>query len=157
MTIDWFHVIDLLLQGPTGWLSLVLGAAATTAAGYFSARRRYKNVRLSTHAYVGGEKGFETRNESDIDDMFRCFERYDDKVKGLIEEFNRSKGGARADIGAHVVKVAQRMIEECEEMLRMNIAFRTSEGHRSFLDQIDNRRAQAVRLRGEALRVQQAA
>jgi hypothetical protein len=153
MNVDWFQIIDLLLRGPSGWLSLGLGAAVTAAAGYFSAKHRYKNARITTYAYVGGEKGFETRNERDIDDMFSCFERYDSKVAALIEEFNHSSGGARVAIGANVLSVAERMIEECDEMLRMNIAFRTSSGHQQFLDQIDNRRSRAVRLRMEALRV----
>lgn len=151
--VDWFTVIELLLRGPSGWLSLGIGAAATSAAGYFTARRRYKRARSNTHAYVGGEKGFETRNESDIDDMFKSFEGYDAKVAELIEEFNRSKGGERVAIGAHILKVAERMIEECREMLRMNIAFRTSSGHQRFLDQIDSRRSRAIALRDEARRV----
>jgi hypothetical protein len=153
MSIDWIHVVEQLLLH--SWLSLALGAAVTAAMGYFTARHRYKNVRVTTHAYLGGAKGFETRNEADIDGMFRCFETYDTKVAELIEEFNRSKGGARVAIGAHILSVAERMIEECEEMLRTNIAFRTLAGHQQFLDQIDNRRSRAIRLRGEAQRVQQ--
>lgn len=152
--VDWFSVFELLFKGPSGWLSLALGAAATAAAGYFSARHRYKRVRVTTYAYVGGEKGFETCNESDIDDMFRSFERYDVKVQGLIKEFNQAKGGARSDIGEHIIKVAEQMIGECEELFRMNIAFRTLEAHQRFLDQIDNRRSRAVRLREEAQRFQ---
>ena len=153
--LEIIQIVELLFRGPSGWLVIGVSTAISVATGYFGAKRRFKNVRSTTHAYVGGEKGFETRNESDIDEMFRCFERYEDQVKGLINEFDRAKGGARADIASHILKVADRMLEECDELLRMNMAFRTQGGHRQFLDQIDDRRAEAKQLRKEALRVQQ--
>jgi hypothetical protein len=152
---ETLQIIDLLFRGPSGWLVLAITTVISSAATYFGAKHRFKNVREKTHALVGGEGKFKVQGETDVDDMFSIFDRYDERVQGLYEEFSHARGGAREDILAHMMKVGQQMIDECIELSKHNIAFRTSDGHARFMDRIDERFRRAKQLREWVAKTQQ--
>jgi hypothetical protein len=144
MGVDWFSVFGL-----------GLGTAVTTAVGYYTARHRYKNVHATTHALLGEDGKFKTQNESDIDEMFQSVERHEKRLQALIAEFGSKRGDPKEETTDQILKLAGQIIDECLQMSKLNIAFRTQAGRTQFTDRISERFARARQVRNRVLQVQQ--
>jgi hypothetical protein len=130
---DLVTIIDLLLRGDLrSWAAVLIGTLGPAALGWFGAKKTYQ-TRPTTHALLGGEGKFAAQDARDVDDLFRTLDRYAQRLD------------AAAGDPAKVRLAAQKIVGECRELFQLNIAFRTQEDRRVYLDRIKERCGKAKR------------
>jgi hypothetical protein len=154
--VDPFVIVDLLFQGPRGWIVLGFGFAASAWLGW----KKYLRLehipvpRRSTVAYMGGGGKPDAMKPAEVADLLLRFQAFDAELWQVNAAMNAGRAGA-LDAADRILRVADAMDAECQRLDRLNIQFPRTRDHTAFFAKVDAERVRAQRYRALALAAMQ--